>query len=194
MKIIISWQYELYYPWDFSSAEMAKTVVVNLSEIWDEKILRDDRMKKVIRIIRNIEDYEGSWLVSSINTDRMIQDNKLDRILMKKYGKCTRKDLYYYFPLMGCHIYSLFLGVFLSIKYPETEWRIVYFRDHYVVMKLEDIENENLVMYDIQASALIECGMEKKNSYWLDDRWFYERISVKTINEQLGMIIMDDYY
>jgi len=104
-------------------------VSVNLDHIWDPIILNDTYVKSVINMIESkFFDSGESWLIYMLNEDRMDQDD--DSVLSETYGNATNNDLAYYFAPMMCHVYNLFLGVFLQTKYPNRRWRMAYFSDH----------------------------------------------------------------
>ena len=84
-----------------------------------------------------------------------------------------------------CHVYNLFLGVFLQTKYPNRRWRMAYFSDHYVVIDLDQTD----VIYDLLSHLYNKAGLECNISDWK-----IETATLKTIDEQLEMIRNDEYY
>ena len=161
-------------------------ISVDLDHIWDPSVLNDTYVKSVIDMIEaKFFDCRESWLIYMLNEDRMDQDDEDDSVLSEAYGNATKTDLAYYFAPMMCHVYNLFLGVFLQTKYPNRRWRMAYFSDHYVVIDLDQTD----VIYDLLSHLYNKAGLECNISDWK-----IETATLKTIDEQLEMIRNDEYY
>lgn len=140
--------------------------VADLDEIWDPEILKGPECQRVIKLLDSIHHFYKSWLLSMLDEDRMEQDDEDDELLYNAYHQDTDTDISYYFVMHHCHQYSLLLATMLEVKYPESEWRIVYFIDHYVVVKLEDFNKGNVVIYDMMTFLLLKAGIYVNPDCW----------------------------
>jgi hypothetical protein len=145
----------------FTDISLQMAAPNTVSDIWDSEYLQPEVVDFCIaelqmRFEGEFDDTQ-SWL--QLSDDQELKDFYVD---------ATPIDLSWYLAIDCCDVYTYLLGTVAMAKWPERNWKVVYFPNHWVLM------DESRV-YDVLAYHLDKAGLHS-HEYTLENRFMVESI------------------
>jgi hypothetical protein len=112
--------------------EFTRFNYIYLPDIWDPRFLEHFTMKKAIRFCEeNIEpilDRGVSWLMFILedSNDEGMYEYDIEDPKWAPFKTDTSQDMCYYCALNNCDLYAYFMAVYLNLRYPDKNIKLLY--------------------------------------------------------------------
>lgn len=148
----------------------------------DKEIVDSSEFKEVVSFCKSVAPIyidKQSWLlqiVEDVCGEFEMYDNNPEDPRWDVFRSDTIYSPSWYCALNHCDVYSYLLARYLEIKNPNTNYEIVYYNDHYVVIERS---GDSIIVHDL----LYWCKSRAGFNYKLKHDMFERRHTIRTIKE-----------